>query len=269
MVDHPDYYARRNLRSNSIENEYMIVAPAKQKSGIGFRAMTQQVKSSKKLGYKFIHAGAAGSGTKISTPEENWEAQGMKAPIGYYAWARLGFNGNIGPLMKSRARSDHKDLRAIAADFQQKFPGISTVSELMLTKKGKKWWQDYGGYFEGTFDLSDGSTSHQVLTRYAAEKQKKSRRKALSALGHDPWVPEAILSNERDQWSLDPGVMKGNEDQKDSAKLDPVCENPDPLTPADEQILDQIWGELARGQGIFNDDSDHSKEFRPSTDNSQ
>jgi hypothetical protein len=267
VVDHPDYYARRILNSESITNEYMIVAPEKQKSGIGLRVTTQQVNSAKKLGYKFIEAGAAGNGKKISVAEHDWKAQGMKDPAGYYAWARLGFDGRIGPLMKARAKSENKELNAIATDFNQKFPGVTKVSELMLTKKGQKWWQDYGGYFEGIFELSDESISHRVLTRYAAEKQKKSQRKALTAVLADPWHGDEALVGSDDNWHPASGILKGTGNQTHSQKKEPVCENPDPLTPEDEEILDRIWDEIAKEMGVVDaDENDPEVEGQSSGD---
>ena len=248
VVDHPDYLARRIVGSDSIFNDFMIVSPRSQKQGIAFRAFSQQAKTARELGFKSIVAGAAGNGTKISVHEEDWEWQGLDNPCGYYTWARFGFTGEIDSLMKDRVRSHSAELKAIAADFKKKFPGIHDVSELMRTKRGRDWWLKYGGYFEGRFDLEEKSLSQEILAKYTKEKlrRKKSQSKSLAPLPADQSlvVPDVV--------SEDASVLSSRfedfRERRQSSSSDEnlhVYEYADPLTPEDEKILDRIWDEIA------------------------
>lgn len=176
--------------------------------------------------------------------------QGLTNPNGYYTWARLGFDGSLRKLMSTRARLKNSELNAVAADFYQKFPNVKNVSELMMTKKGRTWWKAYGGYFEGTFKLSDGSVSHRVLTKYAREKQNDSRRKSLSSQSNPEWLDDPIrtlagVDSDDSRHVFSPG---GNQEwnPNQGAETTPLCEEPDPLSPEDEEILDRVWDEIAR-----------------------
>lgn len=249
VSDHPDYYSRSILRSNTQEIEQILVAPGKQKRGIGFRIFSQQVKTAKGLGYHVIKAGAAGHGDKITVEDHNWEAQGLIHPNGYYTWPRLGFDGNIHQVMRKRSRLKNKELNDVAADFYKKFPNVKKVSQLMLTKRGRDWWKAYGGYFVGTFKLSDTSISHRVLIKYTCEKRKKSGGKSLSNQSHPEGFDEPIhqsagtaAGGHRDL--LNHGWNHGGNSTQAEA-TSPVCEEPDPLSPEDEEILDRVWDDIA------------------------
>ena len=217
FVDHPDYRARRRVWGKGvIENVEMRVSRRNQKSGLATRILKQQVDSARELGFHSIAAGAAGKGTDVRTVEETYP--GINSHLGgYYTWARLGFEGKIDSLMKARAQSKSPELEAIAADFARKFPGVKTVSKLMMTEEGRTWWKKNGGYFEGTFDLKAGSRSQQILTEYLKETGGETKQKTLSDAPDDSWLDETVDG----------------------------CENPDPLTPEDERILDEIWDRIA------------------------
>lgn len=243
VVDHPHYMARRTLRGDTIHNDFMHVIPQKQKSGIAFRAFSQQVQAARKHGYKFIEAGAAGSGTEIKTSEENWKLQGLDKPNGYWVWARFGFQGDLRQLMRNRAKSDSPELRDIAADFYRRFPGKNNVSDLMKNKAGRTWWSRFGGYFEGRYNLREHSVSEKTFKRYAAEKRRKSKSKAYRDL------PRVIYQlNSREAHDLDDRVVLKTSSSNNNwqpISRDGLFEHADPLSAEDEEILDRIWDEIA------------------------
>lgn len=239
VVDHPHYMSRRTLRGDTIHNEFMVVDPKKQKSGLGLRVFKQQVETAKQHGFKFIEAGAAGSGTRVKSPEEDWKLQGLDKPIGYYTWARFGFEGDLRPLMKQRANSQSPELRRIAADFKRRFPGTTNVAELMKTKRARDWWNRWGGYFEGRYDLRDNSRSEKILKRYDAEKRKLRGRKAYTQMPQFLELGQRMPRN-------DSTTFKGstNTDDWRSIRHAGLYEELGLLSEADEEILDRIWDEI-------------------------
>jgi hypothetical protein len=106
-------------------------------TGLGARIFAESVDNYVALGLTRIEtfaAGHPGSGTN-----------------GYYTWPRLGFEAEIeGP------------------------NGNQPVSDLMRSQAGRDWWKTHGHGFDGTFDLSDGSESREVLAEYI--KLKRSQR---------------------------------------------------------------------------------------------
>lgn len=239
LVDHPDYFARRRLFRSNIENEIMLVAPTARGKGIATRALAEQVSSAAKQGFERIYAGAAGQGKMIKSETDSHFATGDDSN-GYYTWARLGFHGDIRSLMRERRTSDEPELRAIAADFGKMFPGVTNVSQLMTTKQGRQWWKDYGGYFDGEFNLRKGSASRTLLTRYLSEKSRLQRKKAnvadLLALPASA-LHQPIMSRAADATS--PFWHESWTNLQQSS-----VEEADWLSEQDELILDAIWEEL-------------------------
>ena len=254
-VDHPDYLARRTLNSSAvIQHDYLVVKPGAQQRGTAARIIAEQAQMAPKLGYRFLATGAAGQGPGVPVPESDWSMQGLADPGGYYAWARLGFTGDIRPLMKARAQHESIEMRQLAADFRQKFPGVKYVQELMRTKAGCEWWRNFGGYFDARFDLSPEKDSQKILAKYLAEKKQRSRGKSRVAA---VWGTEAMQELVTDVFATAARpTLKAT-----AGKLDQshqlwwhdrhlLVEYPDPLTAEDEQILDEIWEELAQENAI-------------------
>ena len=252
FVDHPDYMARRLLRGNqTISNEFMVVAPNKQKHGIAARAISQQVETATELGYLTIEAGAAGKGTHVPIDEHEQSnlIQGLTNPSGYYTWARLGFDAPLTSVMKERDKSGWNEWQAIKIDFYQRFPRETTnnVSDLMETEEGRDWWRKYGGYFDGQFDLKVDSVSRRVLAKYLAEKGIEIRKKSLQVSAHGQWSVFKASSA-----GLENGLPRDPRSEGDRSEFDwrndknIHCENPDVLTAEDEAILDRIWDAIGR-----------------------
>ena len=71
---------------------------------------------------------------------------------GYYAWARMGFDGELTEAQKTVAR-------------QHGFY-VTKVSELMETEAGRAFWKEYGTSIELTMDLRDRSDTLEAFYRY-------------------------------------------------------------------------------------------------------
>jgi hypothetical protein len=238
-VEHPDYRARRIVTPTEIINSEIDVVREKQGNGIATRIIEQQVKAAKNLGFKAIRCTALGDGEALRDPSS-------KVNTGYYTWARLGFDGPIAPLMRQRMREGTEKERATVADFEKRFSGVKLVSEMMKTKERRDWWLKYGGEFEGTFTLKSDSKSSRVLEKYLAEKRKKAKSKSWGdSLDHAIGISIDQL--------VEPAGHGENSVMADNAdSIRPMLrgENPDPLTPEDEEILDRIWDEIGRETGV-------------------
>jgi len=232
VVDHPHYRARRRVDEKSIYNEIMKVAPSKQQQGLATRILKQQIETAKERGVRRIELHAEGNGSDIHSNEPN----AARRAVGYYVWARLGFSGDISGLMKDRANGDSPQLRQIARDFYRRFPSVTDVSDMMINKERRDWWRKFGGAFDGTFSLEQRSLSHKRLNQYLAEKQKSDGRKSLISPSVEPLdLPNRMHPN--DAFDAIPWFDWET----------PESENPDRLTPQDEQILDRIWDQLQSG----------------------
>jgi hypothetical protein len=115
--------------------------------GIGIESFLTQVNGATALGIKSINTFAAGRNKP-------------NALIGYYVWARFGFNAPL----------EANDLRKLPKKYAQ----VRTLNDLMLLG-GHRWWRTHGTERNMSFDLHPDSSSMQVLTTYAAELKKQGR----------------------------------------------------------------------------------------------
>lgn len=112
-------------------------------TGKGTKILNQMVENGRKQGFKKISLVAGGKA-------------GEGKMVGYYVWARLGFDAELLPLHKEEAKKAGFD--------------VKKVSDLMKTPEGRKYWKDNGSSLEMEFDLSDNSYSMNTLTAYTAKK---------------------------------------------------------------------------------------------------
>jgi GNAT superfamily N-acetyltransferase len=235
-IEHPHYSALRVIRPSEIENVEFNVRPHRQGQGIGARVLAQQVEAARKHNFKFIRLNAIGQGKRLGDQVEPHQT-------GYYAWARLGFDGRIANLMSMRRRHGTEAERAAAADFRSRFPNAKYVSDLMKTEEGRTWWRDYGGEFEGKFALKRNSRSLRALEDYLAEKRNSGDKKARSATGipkADTRIDSSPSTETREDidWQSEP----------DGDRSSSCGENADPLTGEDEAILDLVWNRIAEAE---------------------
>lgn len=107
---------------------------------------------------------------------------------GYYTWARFGYDYPISSLDGTTA-----------ARARTKFPGARTVQDIMKTPEGRDWWFSYGsGMGDAKFDLTPGSRSMEVLTKYGIAKRAKKAfptAKTLEDIKNAPGGKEWLQAN--------------------------------------------------------------------------
>lgn len=113
-----------------------------------------QVKALKELGVSEITLEAAGS-------------KNDDFAVGYKAWARMGYEGEI----------EAKLLDKLPADLRAGLGGRRNVQALMSLPGGKEWWEKNGYNWDGRFDLRDGSPSLNHLSNYVAERRELKNAK--------------------------------------------------------------------------------------------
>lgn len=150
-----DCYVTRTFNKKEVHMDEFLLNPDVDKSkGIGTQIFNNQIKNFKEKGFKTVKTTAAKSNIYN----------------GYYTWARLGYNIN-NPVEK-------KYFKRLMEDSEDKdFKKIESLSELMSTEKGRKFWKENGFQFDGTFDLSDDSESMFILNEYIKDKQNGKEKK--------------------------------------------------------------------------------------------
>lgn len=123
-----------------IHNTLMVID--KPGEGLGLNLFINQVTAARQAGFKMFDVSAARSGTYN----------------GYYTWARFGYSlggskDAFMQLMKSNSRNE------------------TNLIELMSTKEGVQFWKSKGFWFEGAFDLADGSENITAFLKYLESRK--------------------------------------------------------------------------------------------------
>jgi len=137
----------RNAQGELEVNNLYFEKKSGARRGVGIESFLAQVNGATSLGVKRINTFAAGR----NKPH---------ALIGYYVWARFGFDAPL----------DEADLRRLPRKYAQ----ARTLNDLMLLG-GHKWWKRHGTERNMSFDLRPDSSSMRVLTAYLAELKKQGR----------------------------------------------------------------------------------------------
>jgi hypothetical protein len=146
-----DGYMQRTFepKTKIVSMDEFFLNPLMQKGkGKGSMIFSNQVEQFKKLGYK-----------KLVT--EAGDAVGMN---GYYTWARLGYE------IKGKEEISIFKMR-LKNSGEKDFKGITSLQQLMSSKKGIKWWKKNGMFFHGEFDLNRESVSMKALNKYLSAKK--------------------------------------------------------------------------------------------------
>lgn len=106
-----------------IKNDFIKLKDSAPK-GTGTKMLYEQAKFALDNGIDYIECSA-----------DRWDEKGI---VGYYVWARLGYDGNIPDDVKKKLPSSFKKAKK--------------VSDLMKTKEGREWWKENGDTFEAKFD---------------------------------------------------------------------------------------------------------------------
>jgi hypothetical protein len=154
------YNAVRTLYRDStgalvMENEsFGISDVALRGQGLGARIFGEEVQNLSDLGVARIDVGASGSAAELlSNPRY--------AANGFYTWARFGYDTPLADLADEGLDLDK---------LHEAFPGVETLQDLMIQPGGPEYWRANGVSFRGTFDLKEGSISHQILDAYLQDK---------------------------------------------------------------------------------------------------
>lgn len=132
-----------------MENEVFVktrTAP----SGIGLKSFATQTYHAQRFGVSYIETEAVGN-------YEQSRNRGGQKWNGYYTWARMGYNADLGE------------------DDWIKFPvtyrGIEDLNSLFEQENGKFVWLEHGSKRYMVFDLDDESSNWRVLRKYLQEKE--------------------------------------------------------------------------------------------------
>ncbi|MBI3348791.1 MAG: hypothetical protein HY020_16485 [Burkholderiales bacterium] len=131
-----------------LKNSKMRLLAAHKGNRLGARIVSIQAAMASELEFEAIELDAVGSCHESFNKfqDDRW--------IGYWLWPRLGFDAPIPDHVKGK----HPD----------EFGGYDRVSELMFSDKDMLNWQLYGETLTAArFDLKEGSTSWDLLLRYA------------------------------------------------------------------------------------------------------
>lgn len=189
----------------TITNDHLALRDGAPK-GLGTRILYSQALAAKAEGFRKISCSAARGPTYV----------------GYYTWARLGYNADIEVAIRQYQRTklignfeDAWEDMVMEGYFPEYIttetdPNDVSMSDLMMTKKGASWWKLDGRSWHATFDLEDQpsgepSRAMQVLTSYVKLKEK-ARKESIdkwAAAGVDPKGPPEIKLTEEDLYLLD------------------------------------------------------------------
>lgn len=112
--------------------------------GTGLICFIRQVVAAKELGFTFIRTYAEGY---FDDPDHY---------IGYYVWARFGFNAPL----------ETTELKVLP----QELKNCEDLNDLMV-RGGHEWWRRNGSARDMIFSLSEDELSLTVLRNYLAEKE--------------------------------------------------------------------------------------------------
>lgn len=144
-----DYESKRSLyrdHNGNVEmhNDLLGLAKGRAPRGLGQRIFSTQVVQARALGVRHITVQAAGY-------------KGHPKFAGYIVWPKLGYEGEI-PDWASREMKRDRTLPARVRNMKR-------FTDLMSTKEGADWWEEYGSEVHLDFDLRKRSRSMNFLRR--------------------------------------------------------------------------------------------------------
>ena len=124
--------------------------------------LTRAVPNMIRAGVKSISLTAAGGSSRGQAARANTGDY-----TGYGVWPRNGFDVPIDRISSFDTRGK----------IEKRFPEAKMLTDIFATADGRDWWWKNGSSFQGTFDLSEGSRSIEILGRYALEIDNKRKAK--------------------------------------------------------------------------------------------
>jgi GNAT superfamily N-acetyltransferase len=121
--------------------------------GLAAKIMARQLLNLKEAGFTRIKLNAAGSARPY----------GGSSYKGFGVWPRYGFDVGL----------DYFRNRPFYDKMKSRFPDAETLTDLFRTRQGREFWWENGSSWYGHFDLSEGSKSMDMLSRYLLELEKR------------------------------------------------------------------------------------------------
>lgn len=134
-----------------VKNAAFVLAPELRKLGIGSRSFAIEVAEATNLGiFSKITTSAIGSPESLNPDDPANQYNGV------YSWARLGFDAEIPPDVRTHCTGD--------------LLGYTRVNQLMADERGRNIWAEYASSVDMEFLLAEDSTSQERLRSYLLEK---------------------------------------------------------------------------------------------------
>jgi hypothetical protein len=106
---------------------------------------------------------------------------------GYYTWPRLGYDGEVPPLVWKAMPEALRRVAKPAGDTGDEGGSTgSSVRAICLDPAGRAWWKANGRSFDAVFDLTPGSESLRVLAAYTAGRDSKRGAEGGREAGRTP-----------------------------------------------------------------------------------
>ena len=137
-----------NINDKIIENAVFEIQDDSKFKGQGAEIFNNQVQQAQKDGFLKIKTTAA--------RDDEY--------VGYYVWARLGYEPNNPQLGVSKF-NEYAEKNGLGK--------VNSFKEIMATKVGQDYWKDKGDSFDGNFDLSKDSYSMKTITNYIKNKKQQ------------------------------------------------------------------------------------------------
>jgi GNAT superfamily N-acetyltransferase len=135
-----EWYTFKYNREPSLYIANLFINPEYRGIGVGTLVIGKSMTQAQILGFRSVELNAGGP------PSLN----------GYYTWARLGFDAPIPP--------------EISRILPLGWGNSTRISDILKRPGGKEWWRQNGIGFDGSFNLSPGSLSWDVLNGYLRGK---------------------------------------------------------------------------------------------------
>ena len=133
-----------------IHNAAFVLRPGFRRQGIGTRSVAIELHEALRLGhFSKVTTSAVGDWSSTSGPS---------AMVGYFAWARMGFNARLPDAVRQNV-----ELPACCRQCED-------LNALLATRDGQAFWLRHGRSLHMEFDLAVPSPSWEHFRRYARER---------------------------------------------------------------------------------------------------
>lgn len=156
-IQHPQIqdqqrWVRRTPQGELVIFNYRFYKKRGAPSGLAVTSLLRQIEAARALGVTRLETFAAGN--FLSAQESDGE-------IGYWLWAKLGFDTPLSAYYQQLAMETPS------------LVGAKTLNEIILRPGGEEWWYSVGAGTKMIFELSSHSSMMRVLRTYLRQKGKQ------------------------------------------------------------------------------------------------